>query len=401
MDASIRDLLDLLVRWVHLIAGIMWIGNSMLWNWLDRNLVPRDGAAEGSEGEIWMVHSGGFYQMEKKQLEPNQMPKVLHWFKWQAYTTWMSGMALLLLVYYMGGASFLVDPNVAKISTHTAMGIGIGTLVGGFVVYDLIWRSPLQNVPTVAKAICLTLLAAIVYALNHLLSGRAAYIHVGALLGTVMVGNVFFHIIPSQRELVALTIAGKRQDAKLGKHAKQRSIHNNYMTFPVLFIMLSNHFPSTYGNSLNWVLLGVLMVGGALARHFMNIRFYWKGWLAGLGASAAIALGVTFFLMTRPTGASIPSATLTPGEKIDFTAVQLVVQQRCVSCHSANPTDDQFKVAPNNITLDQPEQIKMYAERIKARAVISRTMPLANKTNMTQDERDLLAKWFLQGAPVE
>jgi uncharacterized membrane protein len=399
VDSSIRELLDLLVRWVHLIAGIMWIGNSMLWNWLDRNLVPKKGASEGSEGEIWMVHSGGFYQMEKLQLEPSQMPKVLHWFKWQAYTTWMSGMALLLLVYYMGGASFMVDPQVANIDHHTAMAIGFGTLVVGFGIYDLIWRSPLSKVPTIAKALCLLLLGGIIFGLTHLLNGRAAYIHVGALLGTVMVGNVFFHIIPSQRELVALTLAGKRQDAKLGKHAKQRSIHNNYMTFPVLFIMLSNHFPSTYGNSLNWLVLAVLMLGGALTRHFMNIRFGWTGWLGAATVTIVASMGLTYYLTNRTSGTAVP--VVDTGEKVNFTAVQIVIKQRCVQCHSAAPTDDQFKVPPNNITFDKPEQIKMYGERIKARAVISRTMPLSNKTGMTQDERDLLARWFLQGAHID
>ncbi|WP_394836229.1 urate hydroxylase PuuD [Pendulispora rubella] len=401
MDSNLRELFDLLIRWVHLIAGIMWIGNSMLWNWLDRNLVPRADAPEGFEGEIWLVHSGGFYQMEKKQLAPNQMPKVLHWFKWQAYTTWMSGFALLLLVYYMGDASFLVDPAVAKLSHGAAMGIGLGSLAGGFLVYDLIWRSPLRTKEPIAIGLCFTLLAGIIYGLNHLLSGRAAFIHVGALLGTIMVGNVFFHIMPSQHELIALTKAGKRQDAKLGKHAKQRSIHNNYMTFPVLFIMLSNHFPSTYGNSLNWVLLAVLMVSGALVRHFMNIRFWWPHWGIALGATVVIGVGTTFALMTRTSGPPVAQAATDTGEKVDFSAVRIVIGQRCVPCHSATTTDDQWKVAPSNVTFDTPEQIKMYAERIKARAVINKTMPFGNKTGMTQEERDLLARWFLQGSPVQ
>ena len=401
MDSNLRELLDLLVRWVHLIAGIMWIGNSMLWNWLDRNLRPRANAPDGFEGEIWLVHSGGFYQMEKKQLAPNQMPDVLHWFKWQAYTTWMSGFALLLLVYYMGDASFLVDPAIAKISHGAAMGIGLGTLAGGFLVYDLIWRSPLRTKEPIAIALCFVLLAGIIYGLNHLLSGRAAFIHVGALLGSIMVGNVFFHIMPSQRELIALTKSGKRQDAKLGKHAKQRSIHNNYMTFPVLFIMLSNHFPSTYGSSFNWIVLAVLMVAGALVRHFMNIRFWWRGWLPALVATVVVGVGITFFLTTRSVSTPSALAATDPQEKIDFTTIRIVMRQRCLPCHSAKPTDDQWKIAPNNITFDTPEQIKMYAERIKTRAVISKTMPFGNKTGMTQEERDLLARWFFQGSPIE
>ncbi|HWL87037.1 MAG TPA: urate hydroxylase PuuD [Polyangiaceae bacterium] len=400
MDSNLRELFDLLIRWVHLIAGIMWIGNSMLWNWLDRNLLPREGAPEGFEGEIWLVHSGGFYQMEKKQLAPNQMPAVLHWFKWQAYTTWMSGFALLLLVYYMGDASFLVDPAVAKISHGEAMAIGLGSLAGGFLIYDVIWRSPLRAREPVAIALCLMLLLAIIYGLNHLLSGRAAFIHVGTLLGSIMVGNVFFHIIPSQRELIALTKSGKRQGAKLGKHAKQRSIHNNYMTFPVLFVMLSNHFPSAYGNSLNWLILIVLMVAGALVRHFMNIRFWWRPWLPAATVTVIVAVGIAFALVSR-TSAPAAMAATDPRDKVDFTAVRIIMRQRCSPCHSAKPTDDQWKQAPNNVMFDTPEQIKMFSERIKSRVVISKTMPFGNKTGMTQDERDVLARWFLQGSSIQ
>ncbi|MDB4995763.1 MAG: hypothetical protein JWM74_3195, partial [Myxococcaceae bacterium] len=213
LDPNLRELLDLVVRWIHLIAGIMWVGNSMLFNWLDRNLVKPDKPSmdgtppEMLEGEIWMVHSGGFYQIEKKQLAPSQMPKMLHWFKWQSYTTWMSGFSLLVLVYYVGGSgAFLVDPNVSKITASQGTMIGLGTLAFGFLFYDLLWRSPLAKKPNIAIFVCFAALAGIVYALTHLLSGRAAYIHVGALMGTIMAGNVFFHIVPSQRELVAATL---------------------------------------------------------------------------------------------------------------------------------------------------------------------------------------------------
>jgi uncharacterized membrane protein len=404
LDPNLRDLLDLVVRWIHLIAGIMWVGNSMLFNWLDRNLVKPDKPSmdgtppEMLDGEIWMVHSGGFYQIEKKRLAPAQMPKMLHWFKWQSYTTWMTGFSLLVLVYYVGGGgAFLVDPNVSKITASQGTMIGLGALVGGFVFYDLLWRSPLAKKPTIAILLCFAALAGIVYALTHLLSGRAAYIHVGALLGSIMAGNVFFHIVPSQRELVAATLSGKTQDMKLGKHAKERSIHNNYMTFPVLFTMLSNHFPSTYGNSVNWLILAVAFVASAGARHWMNIRFTYNRWLPALGATIGLGMGLLYFLIARTPGGTAV-APMDTGEKVSFTTVKIVIAQRCQPCHSQAPTDKEIKAPPSGITFDSTESIKLYAERIKARAVISKTMPLANRTGMSQDERDLLARWFYQGA---
>lgn len=401
MDPTLRELVDLFLRWMHLIAGIMWIGNSLLWNWLDRNLLQRADAPSGFEGEIWLVHSGSFYQMEKKQLAPHQMPRVLHWFKWQSYTTWMTGFLLLWFVYYLG-EGFLVDPGVAQISHWQGVGIGLGTLVGGFVVYDLVWRSPLRNRSRIAVALCFVLLAGVVWELTHLLSGRAAYIHVGALLGTIMSGNVFFHIIPSQKELVAATLAGKTQDLKLGKHAKQRSIHNNYMTFPVLFVMISNHFPSTYGNALNWLVLAVIFVGGATMRHVMNVRFTWKPWLGAAAATFALTAGALLFLfLRRPASAATDTtAAVDAKDKVSFTEVQIVIHQRCVPCHSKTPRQQDQKVAPNNVMFDTPDQIKMYSERIKTRAVINKTMPLNNRTGMTAEERNLLARWFVQGASV-
>ncbi len=363
LDPNLRELLDLVVRWVHLIAGIMWVGNSMFFNCLDRNLVKPDKPSmdgtppEMLDGEIWMVHSGGFYQIEKKQLAPSQMPKMLHWFKWQSYTTWMSGFSLLVLVYYVGGSgAFLVDPNVSKITASQGTLIGLGTLAGGFLFYDLLWRSPLAKKPTVAIFVCFAALAGIVYALTHLLSGRAAYIHVGALMGTIMAGNVFFHIVPSQRELVAATLSGKTQDMKLGKHAKERSIHNNYMTFPVLFTMLSNHFPSTYGSSINWAILGVAFIASAGVRHWMNIRFTFNRWLPALAATMGLGIGLLYFLIARaPTGVAV--APMDTGEKVSFTTVKIVIAQRCQPCHSQSPTDKEIKTAPSGITFDTTENI--------------------------------------------
>lgn len=391
LDVPFRELLDLVIRWVHVVAGIMWIGNSLLFNWLDRNLRPK----EGMEGEIWLLHSGGFYQVEKKQLAPGQMPEQLHWFKWQNAATWLSGILLLIVVYYMGGAAYMVDPGVADIGAGTAVGIGAGAVVIGWLVYDLLWRSRLAGNQPLAFAISGLLLAVTAYGLTQVLSGRAAYIHVGVLLGTLMTGNVWLHILPSQRALVAATKAGRPQDPALANRAKQRSIHNNYMTFPVIFIMVSNHFPSTYGNRLNWLVLAIIMLSGAAVRHFMNIRFYYRGWLRGLAASAAAGLVLVGLLVART---KPPASAAQGGAPVSFTTVRQIMDQRCVTCHSATPSDSLFTVPPMGVTFDTPEQIRSMVARIKERAVVSRTMPLGNKTGMTDEERVMLGRWIDQGA---
>jgi uncharacterized membrane protein len=400
VDPTAREISDLVIRWIHLIAGIMWIGNSLLFNWLDRNLVKLEAAKEGHIGEIWLLHSGAFYQVEKKLLPPNQMPAVVHWFKWQSYTTWMSGIALLVLVYYMGGAGMLVDPAVRDIPHGAAVAIGAGFLAGGFLGYDLIWRSPLRRCEALGNAATVALIGGAIVALHHVFGGRAAYIHTGALLGTIMSGNVFFHIIPSQRELVRATLEGRPQDPAISLHAKQRSIHNNYLTFPVLFIMLSNHFPSTYGSARNWAVLAILMTGGALVRHFLNIRFHFRPWLAGVVATFAIVIGAIVPL-ARPDVDLAGLAEAYAGEPVSFLAVQAVVKTRCVQCHSAQPTDAVWKIAPNDVRFDTPAEMKRHADRMLVRAVVNKTMPLGNQTGMTQDERDLLARWVLGGAKTE
>ncbi len=396
MEVSLRELLDLLVRWVHVIAGIMWIGNSMLFNWLDRNLEKRTDAQPGHEGEIWLLHSGGFYQVEKKQLAPNEMPEILHWFKWQAGITWLSGAFLLAIVYYMGGGVFLVDPAVSSLTPAAATAVGIGALVVSWVVYDLIWKSPLSKQPRVALGLTFMYVLGVAYVLTHLLSARAAYLHVGAVLGTMMAGNVWMVILPSQRQLVGATERGERPDPTLAAKAKQRSIHNNYITFPLLFIMVSNHFPGLYGHHLNWVLLGVVMLAGATVRHFMNIRFTYKGWIPAISATVTVAIAALVMIMAyRPAAPKQASA-----EPATFAAAHAIVNQRCATCHSQSPTDPAFPSAPAGVTFDSPESIKAFAPRIKARAVLSASMPLGNKTGMTPEERALLGSWIDGGAEI-
>jgi len=393
-SAYLRELADLLIRWVHLIAGIMWIGNSLLFNWLDRNLEKDESQGPGFEGRIWMVHSGGFYDVVKKQLEPGQLPEHLHWFKWQNFTTWASGIFLLIVVYYLGGAALMIDPAIKSLDPVTAVAIGAGSIVSAWVVYDVLCRLLIKK-SAIFGILGFALLGGMAFGLTQMLSGRAAYIHVGVILGTIMTGNVWMVIIPSQRELVNATKEGRAQDPELGKRAKQRSIHNNYMTFPLLFTMISNHFPATYGQKLNWLVLIVLMVGGALTRHFMNIRFYYKAWFPA-ATTVILASVIALFVLTKPK-ASPP----VPHAKVEYPRAREIVNARCVPCHSDKPSDDIFKVAPNNVKMDTAEQMKLLAPRLKARAYELKTMPLMNKTLMTDEERAELAAWVDQGAPTQ
>lgn len=398
MDSHLRELLDLLIRWVHLVAGIMWVGNSMLFNWLDRVLVKPEDSDKNMVGQMWMLHSGGFYDVKKVFLEPGQMPDQLHWFKWQNFTTWASGILLLIVVYYMGGAAYMVDTSVANIGFGTAVAVGVGTLVVSWLVYDGLWRSPLGKKTPIAAAISFAYLALVIYGLTHVLPGRAAFIHVGVLLGTLMTGNVWMHIIPSQKELVAATIEGREQDPAVGYRAKQRSIHNNYMTFPVLFTMISNHFSALYAGPLNWVILIAVMFSAAGVRHFMNIRYNTptNGWAPPLTATAAagVAALAIFFFGHPGVQSAAPSADAKP---VALSEVHAVIASRCVSCHSSHPTDNAFTSAPAGLKLDTPDELKAAAERVGT-AVGSSYMPLGNKTGMTPDERALVGNWVKQGA---
>jgi uncharacterized membrane protein len=385
-----HDFADLLFRWIHVIAGIMWIGNSMLFNWLDRNLIPKPGI----DGEIWMVHSGGFYQIEKKMLAPHQLPPTLHWFKWQNGFTWMSGICLLVVVYYMGNEGYLLDANVAQLSKTAAVGLGVGVIAGAWIAYDVLWRTVGKHAPKVASAISLGGLVGVAWLLTHQLAGRAAFIHVGVVLGTIMTGNVWMVILPSQRSLIAATRSGHEQDKALAMRAKQRSIHNNYMTFPLLFIMISNHFSSIYLDGRNWILLLILMFTGAVVRHCMNIRFTYGGWLPPALGTVTAAVFALFMLMDHSDAAPEKAA----GPPVAFAQAYEIVQRRCQPCHSVHPSEPQFPVAPNGVRLDTPDEIHNMAPRIRERAVVFKNMPFTNRTGMTDDERAQLGRWIDQGA---
>jgi uncharacterized membrane protein len=396
MDVSLGDWVNLLLRWIHLIAGIAWIGSSFFFMWLDSHLVDPSRPSPETEGELWMVHSGGFYFVEKKLLKPGWLPAPLHWFKWEATLTWLSGFALLTLVYYMGAEMYLVDPSVSRLSPGTAVAIGIGVLVGSWIVYDLLWISPIGQHNGVATAVSCLLLGGLVYGLCHVFSGRAAYIHVGALFGTVMVANVWARILPAQRDMLAAAKDGRHPDYTLGRQAKRRSVHNSYMTLPVLLVMLSNHYPMTYGHQYNDVLLILLIGVGAGVRHVMIVRRWSSLWALTPAVAIVVLLGVT----SRP-AAMLVQHPGGDGARVSFAAARAVIEARCLSCHSAKPQHPSFPSAPSGVVFDAAEQIKAMAARIKFRAVVTQTMPLANMTEMTVEERALLGRWIDEGAHIE
>jgi len=270
MEANLAEWLNLSLRWLHLVAGISWIGSSFYFMWLDKNLAPPDTADENVAGTLWMVHSGGFYRVEKRYLAAGQVPPVLHWFKWEAFFTWLSGFALLILVYYLGG--ILVDSGVQNYSTGTLAGIGLGLLLLSWTVYDLLWISPLAEHTKATALISFLLLVGLTYVLTQFYSARAAYLHVGAILGTIMVANVWMRILPAQRQMIAATQSGQARDMRLAHRAKNRSVHNSYLTLPVLFLMVSHHYPSTYGHSQSWLILAGLILIGAAIRHHLIVQ---------------------------------------------------------------------------------------------------------------------------------
>ena len=394
MFTHVTEIANLLARWIHLIAGIMWIGNSMLFNWIDRNLIPKP-EKKGSVGEIWMVHSGGFYQMEKLYLEPSAMPKTLHWFKWQNGVTWLSGISLLILIYYLGASSMLIDPEVADISPTLAVGISAGSLLVAWLAYAGIWKSPIGQSPGVASALSVAVVLIVSAVYFHFFSGRAAYLHVGVLLGTLMTGNVWFVIMPSQRELIAATLEGREQSPAIGYQAKERSIHNNYMTFPLLFIMLSGHFPQTYTHPQGWLILLILTVGSASIRHFMNVRFTTPLWLYPAGAIGIITVSLVFVMISDRDLLNTTAKRTTP---VAFEEVAGIVHERCVPCHSQKPTNDTYKTAPNGVMFDSADDLVRKKDQIKERVVLLKNMPLANITKMTPEERATLGAWIEQGA---
>ena len=394
MDAYVVEWLSFLGRSVHLIAGIAWIGASFYFIWLDSHLhAPRyadEAQRLGIGGEVWALHGGGFYRAQKFAVAPPELPEPLHWFKWEAYSTWLSGMFLLGLVYYVGAEVYLIDRAVADLARPAAIGIGLAFLAGGWLVYDLLCRSPLGAREGLLAAAMLALCTLAAYALTHLFSGRGAFIHFGAMLGTIMAGNVLFVIMPAQREMVRAKVEGRIPDPVHAARGKQRSVHNTYFTLPVLFTMISNHYATFTTARHSWLVLVAVALAGVFVRLFFTFRH--RGvvkpsfWAIALGLIAAVFVA----LAPRPTPAGAGGAR--------FAEVRAIVVARCVACHAEHPTFAGFASAPKNVMLDTPERILAQAQPLHQQAVVLKAMPIGNRTAMSDAERATLDAWFRAGA---
>ncbi len=398
MEPVLTEWLSLLLRWLHVVAGIGWIGSSFYFIHLDLSLKPRDALPAGVKGDAWQVHGGGFYHMMKYVLAPARLPDDLTWFKWEAYATWLSGFALLVLVYYGSAELFLIDSSVLKLGPRDAILISLGTLIGAWVAYEVLCRSPLGKHEVALSLIGYVFLVALTIVFTHIFSGRGAFVQIGALIGTIMVANVFDIIIPYQKKTVAAMMAGKEPDPRWGALGKTRSVHNNYLTLPVVFLMLSNHYPLFFATKYNWLIVAIVLLIGPVIRHFFNSRHADKGspwwtWAVAAAGVAAVAWLSAAGPRTTTTGALPPTPK--------FADVADIVSSRCSMCHAAEPVWDGIAAAPEGILLDSDEQILKHAPLIAIVAVRSNAMPPGNITEMTNDERLVLASWLASGAPAK
>jgi uncharacterized membrane protein len=385
IDAYWEDWLELGFRWLHVVAGIVWIGTSFYFVALDNHLGRPRVAEEGVAGESWEIHGGGFYRISKYRVAPDELPDPLHWFKWEAYTTWLSGFALLVVLYYANADTYLIDESVADISVAAAISISLIGLAAAWVIYDLACMAFRSDV--VVGLLLLALVVGSAYGAGQVFSGRAAYLQVGAMLGTIMAANVLFNIIPAHWDLIRAKEAGREPDPAPAQEAKRRSVHNNYLTLPVVFTMISNHFAFTYEDAHAWLVLVALILIGAWIRHFFNLRHAGRTrWFIPISATAAALL---LAVAIRP-----DNLGGTRAGPVDAAAAVAIVQQRCVPCHSQNPTQEGFDSAPGGVVLDTREQIVDQADAVDEQAVRTQAMPLGNVTGMTDEEREALGAWL-------
>ena len=393
MSAYLIEWVNLLGRWIHMITGIAWIGASFYFIWLDNSLQSPKASTDtdkGVSGEIWSVHGGGMYHAQKYKLAPEEMPEHLHWFKWEAYTTWISGMFLLALMYWYGAEIYLIDPGVAELSKPLAITVGIAVIVAGWYAYNWLCESDVGKNENVMAAILFVALSVIAFLLCQLFSGRGAYMHFGAMLGTIMVGNVFFVIIPGQKDLVRAKEQGRTPDPVHGIRGKQRSVHNTYITLPVLFVMISNHYAMTYAHKYNWIILIAITLIGALVRVYFVARH--KGKASLLPIFVALALLAAMVTLLAPRQSDEVSAGLTGNT--DKVTVQKIVTQRCSSCHASEPSQAGFTAPPKGIVLETEEDLTRHAVAIYQQTVVTKAMPIGNLTGITAEERATMDVWY-------
>jgi uncharacterized membrane protein len=389
---------SLLVRWLHIITGIAWIGSSFYFVWLDNHLLPPEepDGDPGVAGELWAVHGGGFYRARKYQVAPERLPRTLHWFYWEAYSTWLSGVGLLSLLYFFQADAYLIDPSVRMLSQGAAVAIAIGILIGSWLVYDALCRSQLGR-SNVKLGIAVALLACVLaWGVCELFSGRGAFIMFGAAIGTIMVANVFFVIIPGQREMVRARQEGREADPAPGLRGKQRSVHNTYFTLPVLFVMISNHYAMTYGAHDNWLVLIAMSFSGVCIRAWFVARHKPEG---RQGITSLLPLLMGFLALVIVIIGLYPDdpALVAGAQPVTTSQAEAILDQRCVPCHSHAPTQPGFNAPPNGIVLNSPAQVRAHLADVQKQLTL-RTMPLGNITGMTDVERARLLQWLGQGA---
>jgi len=393
-EAHLMEWLNIVVRVMHITFGIAWIGASFYFVFLENALNRTENVRDELAGNLWAVHGGGFYYLEKYKVAPKTIPKHLHWFKYEAYFTWVSGFCLLFVVYYFNASAFLVDKNVLDINAAQAISIGIGSFIISWIIYDILCKTLLKKSKFLFALVGFALLVGFAWFYAHVFSSRAAYIHFGAMIGSIMVGNVFFVIIPSQKAMVKAAKEGTPLNPMLGKNALARSLHNNYFTLPVLFVMVSNHFPSTFGYQHPWLILAIISLGAAGIKHYLNLREKKQQSIWVMPVSVIILLAACF-ISAPPKDPNACKGTAS------FTEVNTIIQKRCISCHSSKPTDDVNKTAPNGVMYDMPGDVVKKKDLIMQRVVLTKTMPQNNKTNMTQEERDMIRCWIEQGASLK
>lgn len=393
-EGHLMEWMNIITRLMHITFGIAWIGASFYFVFLENALNRTKDVRDELAGNLWAIHGGGFYYLEKYKVAPKTIPKHLHWFKYEAYFTWLSGFCLLFVVYYFNASALLIDKNVLDITPLTGISIGVSSFIIGWIMYDLLCKSPLIKKPILFTLVGFAIAAGFAYFYSQVFSSRAAYIHFGAMIGSIMVANVFFVIIPAQKAMVKAAREGLPLNPQLGKNALNRSLHNNYFTLPVLFVMISNHFPTTFGFEQPWLILIIITLGTAGVKHYLNLR--------EKGALSVWVLPVSVIILLA--GAFISAPPKDPGAcntKIEFSEVHMIIQERCISCHSSKPTDDVYKAAPNGVVYDTPNDIIFKKDLIMQRVVATKTMPQNNKTGMTEKERDVIRCWIEQGASIK